>query len=202
MIPCGLYIYARMAEYICAFRYILNKWYYKLNNCVYMTHQDRLKLRKGNSRICDLKCGQITATSPWLSFIYTPHFSNSFVFWLTVIFNRASRRPTVYPSEIKNIYCNSGFCLVMTKIHFLKGDRICRDIWSWDTANEIDNNNLQPFLEATCLLANREWLNHHWRSKYAYTKQWNMTIHPCPNFNGGITKPLFKFWNGSALLCT
>ena len=82
--------------------------------------------------------------------------------------------------KFKNVCCNNGFCLITILgdwIHFLNGDRICRYIWSVNIISGIDNTNLQPF-----------------------TKLWNMTIRSRPN--GCIRKPLFKFWNGSALHCT
>ena len=56
-------------------------------------------------------------------------------------------RVPVTCQNIKSVYCNSRFCVVMTIgdwINFLKG-------LSLDTVNRIDNNNLQPFLESRCL---------------------------------------------------
>ena len=73
------YIFAaRMAEYISAFRYILNKW---CNKCVNGPSRPYKAKKKNNSCICDLKCGQITLQHFFnLRFISTPPFSNRFVF--------------------------------------------------------------------------------------------------------------------------
>ena len=37
----------------------------------------------------------------------------------------------------------------------------------------------------------RAWLGNH-----IYVKQWDINIHPCPNFNGGFVKPPLKFGCG------
>ena len=49
-----------------------------------------------------------TATFFKFTFYLYTAFSQSFRFWLTVIFNKRTRQ------NIKSVYCNGEFCLVMT----------------------------------------------------------------------------------------
>ena len=35
-----------------------------------------------------------------------------------------------------------------------------------------------------------------WISNYIHVKQWDVITHPCPNFNGGLIKPLLKLGHG------
>ena len=105
------YIFAaRMAEYISAFRYILNKW------CKCVNGPSRpYKAKKNNNCICDLKCGQITLQHFFnLRFISTPPFSNRFVFDWRSFLTRLPGDQQRTRQNIKSVYCNGGFCLVMT----------------------------------------------------------------------------------------
>ena len=64
-------------------------------------------------------CSNNTATFFEFTFYWYTTLFQSFRFWLTVIFNKCTRQ------NIKSVYCNGGFCRVMTmgdSIHFLNGD--------------------------------------------------------------------------------
>ena len=65
-----------------------------------------------------------TATFFEFTFYYTALFQ-SFRFWLTVILTTLTGDQQRTRQNIKSVYCNGGFCLVMTmgdEKHFLNGD--------------------------------------------------------------------------------
>ena len=115
---------------------------------MYIAYQDRLKLRKNNSRICDLKCGQITATSQKVSFYFYITLFQSFRFFT----NQLGRSPKVvarlsatnfssYIIELLQLHdtiqIKWNYALIHYNIAIRSHLMILKDVWNLIFANKL-----------------------------------------------------------------